>query len=506
MGDLSSRRVFAFFSAGFVFSLAEPIFLLLTGSSIVSALWPMANRTLEWTFTLREIRSFLFGIFLILIPISFHRRKKASVYEKLASIFIAGASLSFIMMYILLNYAYIRDAFVLLPTTVGFTMFCAMIIGFDLPKNPFQKSGKDIKNSVKLVMILFSVWLFVPGLPAMAGLLPSPPELEFEDGKYNVETTSYEYPMPENVSSIQGDYEADVVFSVYISKPVNYQYQMPLAIILHGFASPQYESYIDWVEEMSSRGVVVAYVQYPSDVMPPGYDNYTLLEQYGMSNHPFHLPRAVAINAALDFMVTKLPDNTNTDNLLVGGHSLGAGYAFLALDWALDRGWANESLFVDLESPYARPVQDHLQPDLSRLPSNFIAHVAITEDDMSVNDCFGVYHQKLLGEDALFIEIPSDRYGFPRLVASHYLQATETHDTLADWGFYRRVALQSNWLVANTLNEDITAQGLKEILVGSPELTNMGVWSDGKSVEELRVFHDAINHQSYDHCKKWEGP
>ena len=59
-------------------------------------------------------------------------------------------------MYILLNYAYIRDAFVLLPTTVGFTMFCAMIIGFDLPKNPFQKSGKDIKNSIKLVMILFS--------------------------------------------------------------------------------------------------------------------------------------------------------------------------------------------------------------------------------------------------------------------------------------------------------------------------------------------------------------
>ena len=60
--------------------------------------------------------------------------------------------------------------------------------------------------------------------------------------------------------------------------------------------------------------------------------------------------------------------------------------------------------------------------------------------------------------------------------------------------------------MANTLNDDTTAQGLKEILVGSAELTNMGVWSDGKSVEELRVFDDAINHQAYDHCKKWEGP
>ena len=59
----------------------------------------------------------------------------------------------------------------------------------------------------------------------------------------------------------------------------------------------------------------------------------------------------------------------------------------------------------------------------------------------------------LLGEAA--DKVPSDRHGFPRLVASHYLQATEAHDDLADWGFYRRVASQTNWLVASTSNDTI---------------------------------------------------
>ena len=82
--------------------------------------------------------------------------------------------------------------------------------------------------------------------------------------------------MPEEVSSIQGDYEEDVVFSVYIALPEDHQGNLPLAIILHGFANPFFESYVDWVEEIASRGMAVAYIQYPSDVMPPGHDTFEL--------------------------------------------------------------------------------------------------------------------------------------------------------------------------------------------------------------------------------------
>lgn len=312
--------------------------------------------------------------------------------------------------------------------------------------------------------------------------------------------------MPEEVSNIQGDYEKDVVFSVYIALPKGHNGDMPIAILLHGFANPFFESYTDWANELASRGVAVAYIQYPSDVMPPGHDTFELHEEDGMSNHPYHIPRAVAINAALEFMTSLLPENVDQDYLMVGGHSLGAGYSFLALDWALENNWGQEALFVSLEAPYARPVQEHLQFNNSNLPENFLAHVAVSEDDMSVDKCFGVHHQSILGDNALFIEIPSDRYGFPRLVASHYLQATETHDDLADWGFYRRVASQANWLVSS-LEGDLSAESkYRNELINSEELKHMGEWSDGRPVERLRTWNDAINSDSFKHCQDWTGP
>ena len=155
------------------------------------------------------------------------------------------------------------------------------------------------------------------------------------------------------------------------------------------------------------------------------------------------MPRIVAIEAALEQLNISLPENVNKDHILVGGHSLGAGYALVVLDRILSKGWGQETVFVSLESSYARPVQEDLQIGTMNLPEEFLAHVVVSEDDLSVNDCFGVHHHELLGHGSLFIEIPSDKYGFPRLVATHYIQATETHDTHADWGFYRRVANQA---------------------------------------------------------------
>ena len=64
----------------------------------------------------------------------------------------------------------------------------------------------------------------------MAGLSPSPPKLQMENGLYEVEIKDYEYPMPEEVSSIQGDYEEDVVFSVYIALPKDHDGMMPLQL------------------------------------------------------------------------------------------------------------------------------------------------------------------------------------------------------------------------------------------------------------------------------------
>ena len=502
----SNRNLGLFFGIGFLLVLLEPLILLAMGNDIAGALWPMAIRSLDWTFFLREWRTLVFAFFLLALPIAFTRSPNSGLREKVVATILLGIISGLLAIFLLLNIAYLKDAFILLPTVYGFIILCAALIAGGRPSNPFKQENERLNRSVHMLLVLFSVYLISPGLSAMAGLSPSPPELEMEKGQYSVKTTVHEYPMPKEVASIQGDYEEDVTFSIYLSLPKNHDGEMPLAIILHGFASPGFSTYEDWVNELASRGMAVAFIQYPSDVMPPGYDTYELHEEAGMSNHPFHNPRAIAIDAALEYMITILPAEVNKSHLMIGGHSLGAGYALLALDWALELGWASESLFVNLEAPYARPVQDHLQINTTGIPEEFMAHVAISEDDMSVDDCFGVHHQALLGSNALFIEVPSDRHGFPRLVASHYVPATETHDTLADWGFYRRVASQADWLVARNAGDEIAASAAQSKLVDSQELRNMGEWSDGKPVKELGIWDDALNSTEYAHCKTWTGP
>ena len=501
----SKRKLGLLFGAGFIFALLEPLILLALGNDLGGAFWPMAKRSLEWTYFLRENHSLIFAFFILAIPFSYFRSNKANNLEKVIAIFVTGFVFGLLSIFMLLNWAYYRDAFLLLPTTYGFIMLCCALIIRGIPKNPFKDAKDRFSNIAHILLVLVAVWLISPGITAMAGLSPSPPKLQMENGLYEVEINDYEYPMPEEVSSIQGDYEEDVVFSVYIALPKDHDGMMPLAIILHGFANPFFESYVDWVETLASRGTAVAFIQYPSDVMPPGHDTFELHEEAGMSNHPYHIPRAVAIDSALEFMTTLLPENVDSDFLLVGGHSLGAGYALLALDWALENDWGSQALFVSLEAPYARPVQEHLQIDPTRIPDNFLAHVAVSEDDMSVSDCFGVHHQELLGEGALFIEIPSDRYGFPRLVASHYLQATEAHDDLADWGFYRRVASQSNWLVAS-LQGDESESEYRNQLTNTDELRYMGEWSDGTPVLRLRTYENAISSNDFKYCQEWTGP
>ena len=91
-------------------------------------------------------------------------------------------------------------------------------------------------------------------------------------------------------------------------------------------------------------------------------------------------------------------------------------------------------------------------------------------------------------------------------MASHYLPASETHDTLADWGFYRRVASQADWLVARMDGDTETEDLAYAKLIDSPELRYMGEWSDGRAVEELRVWDDPLNSSKFTHCNTWTGP
>ena len=505
--NIETKFLIGFGFVGFLFPFLEPITLLILGDDLGGAFWPMAIRTLDFTMLLRDYRSIVFAIVLLFMITGLYsgrseKKSVAGIYS-----FLLGLTLGLFAIFVLLDMAYIRGAFLLLPTIYGFVILLCTIKIFGRPRNIFTGEKSKLAGILNYSLILFAVFLITPGLEAISGLAPHPLELVLTEEKFSIETGVYQYPMPSEVEEIRGEIERDIDFSIYLIKPEKNQNEgSPLALLFHGFANPGYSSYTDWAETLAKRGVTVAYIQYPSDVWPAGHDTYTLHEEGGMSNHPFHVPRVKAITSALVYLETLLESNVNTQHLLVGGHSLGAGYSLIALDWALQKGWGSDSLVVDLEAPYARPVQSDLQVNLSSIPEHFIGHVVVSEDDMSVSDCFGVHHQSLLGEKSLLLEIPSDRYGYPRLVASHYLQATETHDTLADWGFYKRVAYQAEWLSARLNNDVENQEKFKEKLSNNEDAKYMGEWSDGVKVNEIKIYEDAINTDAFRYCKTWTGP
>ena len=100
----------------------------------------------------------------------------------------------------------------------------------------------------------------------------------------------------------------------------------------------------------------------------------------------------------------------------------------------------------------------------------------------------------------------SDLYGFPRLVGTHYLPTDSVHDTLADYGVYRRIDAQADWVVARSRGDYITEDWAYQHLIDSDILRNMGDWSDGTKASPLLIYQDALNTESkFQYCKTFEG-
>ena len=264
--------------------------------------------------------------------------------------------------------------------------------------------------------------------------------------------------------------------------------------------------------------MAVAYIQYPTDVRPEGGDDYEPNLVDGTSDWPHHVPRMLSIQSALNQLnqtITSEPRDASIDEILdnltimpehlwIGGHSLGGAYALQALGMVQTMGWGNETLLVDTEMAAARPVQEEWLPDYTNLPERTIVHLVVSEDDMTVGQCNSVHQHALFDQieenQSLLLYIPSDRYGFPRLVATHYIPANEAHDTLADWAFYRRVDAQADWVVAHSRQDLNTADFAYANLVNGEMLTNMGKWSDGVDVLPIQAYTNPSAVSKFSDC------
>ena len=528
------------FGIGFLLSVLQPLFLLLTGKDVNDAIWPHAYRALQATMLLREqITLMLFFALLLFFAsmVSLQSRVRGKPQNEIlnyALVFVGGLFSGFTMLYFLLDVFYLRGAFLLLPTFYGIILLSILFVVGGLPRLPERESRTKMLTSLThLMAVFFAAWLVMPGIPAMIGLAPSPPDAPrigygAEPGPFDTTMTIHSYDMPIQVDEVILKEEQDIDFSVYLTLPELYPDlpldRIPLALLSHGWGYPVYDEYTDWIEHLSARGIAVAFVQYPSHIDPPIPEGLTGIDVEGASNYPHHEYRAMAIAAALDMVQhvalneTRHPSvdaalgNVTIDpsHLWIGGHSLGGAYTFIQLYEAMERGWGNETLFVDIESGWTRPDQVMLQPNFSRMPEDAMVHLARGVDDMTVDACYSVHHQQvydmLPNQHVLYIELQSDLYGFPRLVGSHYLPTDSVHDRLADYGVYRRIDAQADWVFARTQGDNITESWAYDHLVDGDLLRSMGEWSDGTPVLPLLVYQDALHSESkFAYCETFEG-
>lgn len=525
----------AMIAFGAFIALAESLFLLLQGESIENAIWPQAVRTLSWTFLLREsvvLIALFSAVFLaccVYSSIQHHRGHRLK--KPIQGIFfsIIGAVFASWIIFVLMDYRYIRGAFLLLPTIYGVLLLGSTLAVRGPPGLPDSSQNWKEKTTTILhvATVFLAAWLVMPGIPALIGIAPSPPLAPTmgygaEAGPFDRTTLRYTYPLPEEVMAIQGPTEEDIEFSIYLTLPHLPEDPgiegVPLAILFHAFNNPSIDSYTDWIDHLSAKGMAVAYIQYPTDVRPEGGDDFEPTIVNGTSDWPHHVPRMLSIESALNRLneiIASSPRDTDIDDVLgnltimpehlwIGGHSLGGAYALQALGMVQAMSWGNETLMVDTEMAAARPIQEDWLPEYSNLPENSIVHLVVSEDDMTVGQCNSVHQHALFEQignnQSLLLYIPSDRYGFPRLVATHYLPANEAHDTLADWAFYRRVDAQADWVVAHSRGDLNTADFAYANLVNTGMLTNLGKWSDGVDVLPIQVYTNPSEANKFADC------
>ena len=524
-----------FFFLGLLLSVTEPVVRYLSGMSISDSIWPHAYRTLLWTMNLRDnIFEFtvLMSLLLFITFLVLQRQLRGQLNPRWANAIgtsLLGALTGFILLFLMLDVYYLRGAFLLLPTLYGFLLLSILLMVGGYPHIPKRSEPLLMsKHVVHIAGVFFAAWLVMPGIPALVGIAPSPPSAPSigygaDPGPFTTSMSIHPYTLPQEVENIREQTEADVDFSVYLTLPHLPEdipsLSIPLAVLSHGWGYPTYEEYTDWIAHLSAKGMAVAFIQYPSDIDPEIDADFVAVDEYGASNWPHHVYRALAFEAAFDEIEEVALGGSRSDSvdsvlgnhtidpshMWLGGHSLGGAYVFLSLYEAMERGWGNDTLFLDFESPWTRPNQFELQPNISRLPNTTMVHIAQGIDDMSVDPCYSVHHQAMFSmlpqEHVLFIELQSDLYGFPRLVGSHYLPTDSVHDTLADWGFYRRIDAQADWVVARSRGDVITESWAYEHLIDSPLLTNMGQWSDGVDVLPLFIHHEAlIGSEKFSHC------
>ena len=138
------------------------------------------------------------------------------------------------------------------------------------------------------------------------------------------------------------------------------------------------------------------------------------------------------------------------------------------------------------------------------LPDHAVVQIAEYETDNRVHQCIGRFgHNRMETRDdtvpmpdgqVLHLFVPTDFHGFPRLIASHYLQATILRDALGDQAYYPRLEAQATYVAAGAAEDTEQQQAAWEYLSGeNGEMLDLGEWSDGVAVKPIRILDSPLD-------------
>ena len=508
---------------GFVIGLAVLWWPMLNGSSLFSALFAYILASIGFAMGLREFVGWVAFAAIVLVGIAgitgrdLHKKPAATAY-KCFTAFVIGWALSRVIIYFLLDVGFFRGSIAMLPFLFGAILLAGIVGNLAINQPKFRKPNdvKSFFNTVSYGFVLFvSLFLVLPNLVAVAGLLPTPPETPSTgygstDSPYEVQEFSLTLEYPENMTGWWDDWAQQQEWKVYVFVPVGLESESAgVAVYLHGYQGEKIEYYRDTMVSLAGIGLIAIFPQYVSDMdlssIPSDFElNYTL----GGSDHPQHLPRYTmalyGVEAGLDFIaadggVNQVLGETklDTNHMWIGGHSMGAGTTFYVMSELLGRGFGSDSLVVDLEAPWIHATQPDLMGNMSRIPDHALIQVVEYETELVVEKCIGRWqHARLLARDdglslpaeqVLFLQIPNDFHGFPRLMASHYLPSGFIRDALADQSYYPRIEAQADFVASSAFGDGVSAETAKNWFMSEGEMTDLGEWSDGVAVHPITM-------------------
>ncbi len=533
-------------SLGFLLSFGMIIFRVFSGSSIYSAMFFEAWQILDIALFIRPIHliflifSLLFFVlvctFMYFIPkfiLEESTQKSTIIVMRLIGYVGLTYFVGEALQYNLMNTLFYQGVFNTVPYFLGISIltFSAIIIlsryNSDVSEFNLRKNIPSIIQAT--IFPIIAMVLIAPNLSAMAGILPDPPEIkqgEFGNliEEYQTFEVKYNSIIPEETVEMMTEAEKEREWFVRIYVPGLAEKEVknktiPVAIFMHGFAEYEPDQFMDMIHSLTSKGNICVYIHYPSYFDIPDSKRPELVNEKGGENWPEMIYRYKLIIPELYRVENIIANNSEPEissqikahigennisfsHLWMGGMSLGAGMLTTLTTHAISQGWGNNTFIINGEVPSVFSTFPEYYGDLTNLPNHTIVNILNADEDHVVPRCSGKWiFERFFTRDGAgllndsnsqYILINSDRRGFPRLVATHYLSANAVRDALSDFSVFKRFDAQATYIhaIANS-NTGIANEALP-YFTDPDTIKNLGKWSDGESVISPIVTNDPL--------------